>query len=187
MIISNHPNPAEIVRAEGYLYISPDSTIDPDDQDTWGSKLGFSKEASIINLNYSTVAIRKMETGVEVRKILHSGSSPVFNCFLRNYNTNVLNSLFPGFVTGTTAQFPNNLSAGGVLDSLSSEYIYIPNDFENNFAVHIKKGIARQHHSGFFTMSHSLETVFAIYIDCIRETVTGQDSSVVIGKLRDIV
>lgn len=171
-MIETHPSVSEIIRAEGYLYVSPSTTLDIEDQATWGTKLGFSNEASVLAPAMAPVLLTQEETGLEVRKVILGGSSPVFTCILRNYNSQTLAAAFPNMTSSETVTFPKHVSAGRNLLLDAKVFLYIPNDYENTPSIKIYLGIPRLQNSGYISLSHSDQILFALYINCLRQSET---------------
>lgn len=179
----------EIIQVGGYLHLEPSNPLDETDETTWGTKLGYTKDGALLEPGYQTLGFQVEETGEEIRKVIYTGSAPIFIVILRNYNENVLAQCFPGLTSGTKINFPGGLRAGDVISTstYSKHILFVPDDIVNHPAVLFQRACPSNPSSGKILLSHVNEALFACYFTAIRADSINPESVYQVDFLKNLV
>ncbi|RLD10048.1 MAG: hypothetical protein DRI56_03230 [Chloroflexota bacterium] len=167
MGFATHPDVNEIIQVAGYLFWNP---TDLSNEAGWGTKLGFCSGGIIFSPNYKIATFRQEETGVEVYKKIYLGCAPVLTAVLKNWNSTLLERLFPGLSSGGAVEFPGSIPAGTDLSAYSHALIFVPQDTDNHPCLLFQKACPNIVEASKLKFSHRDPTVFPVAFDGLRKS-----------------
>lgn len=111
---STTPSEDEILQVPGFLYWNPTSLVAPID---YGDLLGYTKDGVTLDPGQKYRFIKGEETGEAVISSVYIGAQPRVSVILRNWNANVLTSVFPGQGGTTKIDVPGSVLTGTLTSS----------------------------------------------------------------------
>lgn len=185
MAFLTHPSVEEIIQVAGYLFWNPTNLAA---EATWGTKLGFCEGGIVFQSGHSVIPVTQEETGPAVYKVVYVGSRPTLFAVLKNYNSTLLSTLFPGMTTSTAAKFPSTIRPGTDLSgaTYSQPLLFVPQDTTNHPCVLLQKGCPNIVQAAKLKLSHSDRTTFPVVFNGLPKT-TDADGTAYFGLLSGAV
>jgi len=185
MAFTSFPDIAKIIQVSGLLFWNPTNLAT---EAGWGAKIGYTKVGVKVAPEYKIERNTTEETGEEVTHKFYIGSSPKMLCELRNWDTPMIDILFPGLGATNKIRIPGSILPGADLTSstYSKPLLFVPDDTDNHPIALFQKASPNIIATAQILFNHSKEAIFPAVFDGLRKT-SDVDGIAFIGPLSEAV